>query len=125
MDQWLLQDKEVAFWDAAVKGNTCLQVALTRLLRGEMARHLHLHQVSMLLDLTNFYDLVDHDLLAKEALSLGFPPLVLCLCIQVHKGPRIVQSGNCASRPILPQRGIIAGCPFGVVMAKQEDAKSA
>ena len=56
--------------------------------KAEVSKKLGLKQVSLLLDLTCFYDLVDHNLLAEDALSLGFPPLVLFLCLQVHKGPR-------------------------------------
>lgn len=31
--------------------------------------------------------IVDHNLLAEDALTLGFPPLVLFMCLQVHQGP--------------------------------------
>jgi hypothetical protein len=67
-----------------------------------------LKQISLLLDLTSFYDLVDHELLAQDALSLGFPPLVLFLCLQVHKGPRILHALDQTSAPIHPRKGIIA-----------------
>ena len=118
VDHWLMNDKALAFWDQAVKGSTCLQVALLRLCKAEVSKKLGLKQVSLLLDLTCFYDLVDHNLLAEDALSLGFPPIVLFLCLQVHKGPRILQAQDVVSEPIQPRKGILAGCPFGVVFAK-------
>ena len=102
VDQWLLSDKELAFWDQAVKGSTCLQVALLRLCKAEVSKKLGLKQVSLLLDLTCFYDLVDHNRLAEDALALGFPPLVLFLCLQVHKGPRLLQAQDIVSAPIQP-----------------------
>ena len=77
VDQWLMADRESAFWDQAVKGSTCLQVALLRLCKAEVSKQLGLKQISLLLDLTSFYDLVDHELLVQDAFSLGFPPLVL------------------------------------------------
>ena len=83
-----------------------------------VAQKLRLSQASVFLDLSNFYDLVDHHLLVREAMTLGFPPLVLYLCLAVHKGPRVLQAGEVCSQPIVPQRGIIAGCPYGVVFAK-------
>jgi len=56
--------------------------------------------------------------LQRGALELGFPPLVLYLCILVHKGPRLLQADALFAEPIQPKRGIIAGCPFGCVFAK-------
>ena len=118
VDHWLLNDRELAFWDQAVKGSTCLQVALLRLCKAEVCKKLALKQISLLVDLTNFYDLVDHDLLAADALALGFPPLILFMCLQVHKGPRILIAEDLPNDPVNPMNGILADCPFGVVLAK-------
>lgn len=118
VDRWLLEDRQTAFWDNAVKHNTCLQVSLLRLIRAETAKGLNLHQVSVLLDLSNFYDKIDHDLLIQEALELGFPPMILYFALMVHKGPRVLVAETVASEPIQPKNGILAGCPFGVVFSK-------
>lgn len=56
--------------------------------------------------------------LQRGALELGFPPLVLYLCILVHKGSRLLQADALFAEPIQPKRGIIAGCLFGCVFAK-------
>ena len=53
VDQWLAEDKQVAQWDSAVKGSTCLQVALLWLVKAEVAQKLRLSPGSMLLDLSN------------------------------------------------------------------------
>ena len=118
VDRWLLEDRQTAFWDNAVKHNTCLQVSLLRLIRAETAKGLNLHQVSVLLDFSNFYDKIDHDLLIQEALELGFPPMILYFALMVHKGPRVLVAETVASEPIQPKNGILAGCPFGVVFSK-------
>jgi hypothetical protein len=57
---WLLSDKQIALWDNdnAVKGNTCLQAFLTRLVRAEMAKVFKLYQISVLLGLSFFNDLI-------------------------------------------------------------------
>lgn len=112
VDQWLMADKDLAFWDQAVKGSTCLQVALLRLCKAEVSKKLGLKQISLLFYLTCFYDLVDHELLAQDALSLGFPPLVLFRCLQVHKGPRILHALDQTSAPIHPERGLLQGVPL-------------
>ena len=85
-----------------------------------MQNHLYIQFriISLLVDLTNFYDLLDHDLLAADALALGFPHLILFMYLQVHKGPRILIAEDLPSDPINPVNDILAGCPFGVVLAK-------
>ena len=40
------------------------------------------------------------------------------MCLQVHKGPRVLHALDQTSEPIHPSKGIIVGCPFGVVFAK-------
>lgn len=44
--------------------------------------------------------------------------LCACKCIRVHKGPCVLHAQDITSDPINPAKGILAGCPFGVVFAK-------
>lgn len=87
---WLSDDRAVAHWDKAVKGSSSLHVALLRMAKSEVAKRLRLCQVSVLLDLSNFYDLVDHDLLAKGGAGAWFSTLSV---VFVHIG---------AQRPAAP-----------------------
>ena len=66
-------------------------------------------RVSVLLDLSNFYDKIDHDLLIQDALELGFPPMILYFPLMIHKGPRVLVAETVASEPIQPKNGILAG----------------
>ena len=47
---------EVYPWDQASPGNTCIEVGLGRLLRGEVSSSNQRHLVAILLDLQTFYD---------------------------------------------------------------------
>jgi hypothetical protein len=60
--------------------------------KAEVSKKLGLKQVSLLLDLTCFYDLVDHNLLAEDALSLVFRRLFSSLLAGSQRTKNITSS---------------------------------
>ena len=118
VQRWMEATKLDTPWDRATPGNTCLQVAIHRLLKGEVSRHSKSHMICVLLDLETFYDRVDLEVLEQRLLDANFPPIVAALTLQTYRGARHIVSEDILSEPITPQRGILAGCPFATVMAR-------
>ena len=78
--------------DRATPGNTCLQVALQRLLKGEVSRHNSKHMIGVLIDLETFYDCVDLRLLAERLREADFPSVIGALALQAYAGERHIVS---------------------------------
>ena len=57
-ETWAAQYALSAPWDGAKKGMASLDIALTRLVRGEIQHHLKKQGATLLLDLREFYELV-------------------------------------------------------------------
>ncbi|CAE7805480.1 PRY3 [Symbiodinium sp. CCMP2592] len=85
---------------------------------GEMSGSLKTEQISLLADLEHFYDCINVDVLVIKGLALRFPPLLLHHSVIFHEGPRILCADGMASQPIRPARGLVAGDPFSVYLAK-------
>ena len=68
--------------DRARPGANVLQVALERLLRQEVHKANGLHGVTILMDMSMFYDTINLDRLQDKALKLQYPPLLLELAMQ-------------------------------------------
>eukprot|EP00959_Pyramimonas_sp_CCMP1952_P425960 8922202-Pyramimonas_sp.AAC.1 len=68
---------------------------------------------TLLLDLAKFYDSISVVKLVQHALEQGYPPIVLCLEVQMHLAPRLLKERQWVSREIQPWRSILAGSPEG------------
>ncbi|OLP99123.1 hypothetical protein AK812_SmicGene18339 [Symbiodinium microadriaticum] len=118
VQQWIQQTQNNTAWDKATPGNTCLQIAVNRLLKGEVSRCNKKHMIAILLDLETFYDCVDLQLLADRLCEAQFPPVVGALALQAYAGERHIISEDVLSEGIRPKRGIPAGCPLAITMAR-------
>ncbi|CAE7252271.1 unnamed protein product, partial [Symbiodinium sp. CCMP2456] len=105
-------------WDGARKGLASLDIALARLVRGEIQHHLRRQGVTLLLDLREFYEHVGLYQLIKEAQKHAFPPLILHHCIALYTHSRYICTEDTLAAPVQPTRGIIAGCPFAPGLSK-------
>ncbi|CAE7375496.1 unnamed protein product, partial [Symbiodinium sp. CCMP2456] len=76
-DEWAKQYKAAAPWDRAIKGLSSLEVAVTRVLKGEMHRQSGKTGITLLLDLKGFYENVSHTALVEAAFRHQYPPLLL------------------------------------------------
>ncbi|OLP75817.1 hypothetical protein AK812_SmicGene44330 [Symbiodinium microadriaticum] len=76
------------------------------------------HMIAILIDLETFYDCVDLQLLADRLCEAQFPPVVGALALQAYAGERHIVSEDVLSEGIKPQKGIPAGCPLAITMAR-------
>ncbi|CAE7835700.1 unnamed protein product [Symbiodinium sp. CCMP2592] len=90
--QWMRETQASTPWDRATPGNTCLQVAIHRLLKGEV--------------------------LEQRLVDANFPPKVAALTLQAYRGTRHIVSEDILSACIHPEKGILAGCRFATAMAR-------
>ncbi|CAE7888795.1 unnamed protein product [Symbiodinium necroappetens] len=74
--------------------------------------------IAILIDLETFYDCVDLQLLADRLCEAQFPPVVGALALQAYAGERHIVSEDVLSEGIKPQKGIPAGCPLAITMAR-------
>ena len=118
VDAWVQQISPCSPWDAAIPGGQIFESLLTRMLKGELAIQTGSYHVCLLLDLNNFFESIDRDLLMEEALELGYPPLLLLLSMIVHSSSRVLLAEGQASTPIYPRISILQGCPSSVALAK-------
>ena len=117
-EKWAEQYATVAPWDGAKKGMASLEIALTRLVRGEIQHHLKKQGATLLLDLREFYEHVGLLQLVVQAQQHKFPPLILHHCLSLYTHSRYICTEETLSPPVEPTRGIIAGCPYAPGLSK-------
>ena len=76
------------------------------------------HRITIFLDLTTFYESIEHELLISEAKRLGFPAAVLLWVMHAYTGPRILSCPEGTAPAIHATRGLIAGCPAAPALSK-------
>ena len=74
--------------------------------------------VSVLMDMSNFYDRINLEKLAQRWLDSDYPPVHAALALQVYAGGRILEAEGEASKQIWAQNGILAGDPQAPLAAK-------
>ena len=117
-EEWARQYKAAAPWDRAVKGLSSLEVAVTRVMKGELHRQSGKTGITLLLDLKGFYENVSHTALVEAAFKHQYPPLLLHGAMQVYRGKRHVCAEHMISAPIVATKGIVAGCPLAPGLSK-------
>ncbi|CAE7776131.1 unnamed protein product, partial [Symbiodinium necroappetens] len=117
-EKWAEQYSDAAPWDGAKKGMASLDIALTRLVRGEIQHHLKKQGTTLLLDLREFYEHVGLLQLVLQAQQHDFPPLILHHCLSLYTHSRYICTEETLSAPVKPTRGIIAGCPYAPGLSK-------
>ncbi len=69
-------------------------------------------------DLASLYEGINRDVLADEAMALGFPLPLIRACYAAYSGPRMVALHGRLAKETHPRQGIIAGCPFATSLIK-------
>lgn len=92
-------------WERAIPGTECLQVALKRAFITEHHQALNKTVISVLLDMSNFYDRIHLNKLAERWIESDYPAIHAALAIQVYSGTRILEAEGEASGPIRTERG--------------------
>ena len=95
-----------------------LHVALERLLRQETAKSLKKHGITVLLDMSTFYDTLDLQQLQQTAQDLQYPPLALEFATQVYTGHKAILAEGELSPWFHVTTGVVAGCPEAPLLAK-------
>ena len=118
ISSWQIEYSKVGCWDKATPGSGVLDVALSRLVRGETARHHKEHLCTLFVDLETFYDRCRFPDIIRSGLALGYPPLILHQALLVYQGRRFLHAENTVSPCITPTTGVLAGCPAAPSIAK-------
>ncbi|CAE7377973.1 unnamed protein product [Symbiodinium natans] len=105
-------------WNQAKAGNSSLDTALRRLIRAETNKREKRHTITLLLDLTSFYETVPHWQLLAQGVRHSFPPLLLERALSLYSGSRYIEAQGSLSRPIRATRGLIAGCPLAPALSR-------
>ena len=116
--QWASNIQSDYPWERAVPGTECLQVALKRSFMTEYHTTHKRTTISVLLDLSNFYDRISLEKLAQRWLDSKYPATHAALAMQVYTGQRILEAEGEASSPIWTSNGILAGDPQAPLAAK-------
>ena len=115
---WIKATQGITPWDHLIPGSEVEGVSQSRQLRAEVPVQLGLAHAVVLLDLKHFYDSVDLELLVQRGLDLQYPPLLLQMAVSVHEGSRWILAEDLCCKPVLPGRGLLAGCPQAVTLAR-------
>ena len=105
-------------YDKARPGFCVLDVALQRLLQTEVAKELGEHTITLLCDMSNFYDKITLKTLPANALEYDYPALPLLFAWQVYSSPRVLTAEGEVSQPQKYAKGISAGCAQAPLLAK-------
>ena len=117
-EEWARQYQLSSPWDRAVKNHSSLEVAVTRVLKGEMHRQSQKSGITLLLDLKGFYENVSHKDLIVGAFKHQYPALLLHGAMQLYRGKRHLCAENMVSAPLVATQGILAGCPLAPGLSK-------
>ena len=104
--------------DKARPGANVLHVALERLLRQEVTKARKQHGITVLMDMSTFYDTINLTRLQEEALKLQYPPLMLELAMQLYTGPKAILAEQELTPFFHVDHGVPAGCPQAPLLAK-------
>ena len=95
---------------AASKGQAPTDVVWRQSFRAETAQQARRIFGAVLWDLHKCYELISHRYLAEAAIKHQYPLGVLRITIASYRYPRVICMNQIASKPVVPHRGIIAGC---------------
>ena len=118
VSQWQISYSRIGVWDKATPGSGVLDVALSRLMRGEVTRHRKEHLCTLFMDLETFYDRCRFPNIIQSGFALSFPPVILHMALLIYRGPRFLSGENTIAPPIVPSTGVLAGCPAAPAIAK-------
>ena len=116
--EWQSQVEDEYPWERAVPGTECLQVALKRAFLTEHHHALKKTVVSVLLDMSNFYDRINLQKLAERWMTSNYPGTHASFAMQIYCGTRILEAEGEASTPMWTTNGILAGDPQAPLAAK-------
>ena len=105
-------------YDSAGKGSSTFNAAMERSLKDEIAQAYGLEILHACLDIHNFFDTMDPDILAERAGMMGYPGAAFELAMQLNQAPRVLRLRDAYSEPVVPIRSTVQGCLHSMPLAK-------
>ena len=118
VQQWESHVSPSCPFDKAKKRSSALDAAFNRGLEAEVAFWLGQHFCSALNDFHKFFDTIDISVLLHEACSSEYPPVELCMALQQHLAPRVIQVCSFSSAQVTVINSILAGCKQSIPMTR-------
>ena len=112
------ESDNIQSYDSACKGSSSLQSAIARNFQAELAHWLGKHSAAVFNDMHKFFDSIDIGVLLQEANATDFPVAELCLALQQHLAPRVIQASGYCSDPSQVYRSILAGCKHSIAITR-------
>ena len=81
----------MADYDTCKPGSSALFVAITRNVDAEIASWLGMYAGSIYNDFKKFFDSMNVNILLEEAIRTNYPPVEMCMAIQMHMAPRVIK----------------------------------
>ncbi|OLP86017.1 hypothetical protein AK812_SmicGene32915 [Symbiodinium microadriaticum] len=103
IEQWLHKHRDQLWWDCALPSRSTHDAALRRGFSYEEAHVDRVHRCSLFVDLSTFYEGVDHLRLCESATRAG---LLLYLAMVSYRGGRIIVSDEIASPTAYARKGL-------------------
>ena len=113
---WELSNKQE--YDTATVGSSALLAALERDLNMEVAMFLEILSAAIFNDCHVCFDSVDIPHLIGESIQVQFPPGEMCVSLQQHLAPRVIQVNGFSSLPVTVVRSILQGCKYSVAFTR-------
>ncbi len=70
---------------------------------------------STTVDIAKFYEQIEFAEIADGGLAIGMPEEIILLTIHAYAGPRRIRVDKAWSKPVYPQRSIVAGCTWATI----------
>ena len=77
-----------------------------------------IESAAALVDISKFYETLSLEDIAAAADNFGVPRRIISLCIDFCLAPRHIRVSRSWARPLFPQRSIVAGCTWAIVLIR-------
>ena len=115
-DEWERAHPRAYF--SAEKGNRPVDTLWRQAARLEAAICCGGQAGAVMTDMASFYELIDREVLVKEAVELNVPVALVRTALAAYAAPRLITMHGNVARELYPQRGIVAGCPLATTFVK-------
>ena len=105
-----------AYWGAAA-GKQALDPVWRWAVQAEVQRTSE-EVCATFIDVSAFYESLDHEVLLDEARATGFPVFLLRAALALYGAARYVRCGPFLAEPRFASRGVVAGCSLATTLVK-------
>ena len=105
-------------WMAAVRGQSPTSLVYRTAVEAEHAAARGLVVGAVCMDISQFYEHIDHTVLVGRAMALGYPVVPLRGAVRSYRLARYIASGCSVARPVATEKGVVAGDSFATSLVK-------